>query len=83
MYKKIIPGRNTGDVLIKVFLTIKPYPMKNQIYIRNLAIPEIGLLIINALGTYFKEYLGKPLKNPPRSRMTSSAAGRILSFIAV
>ena len=30
--KTKVPGKTTGDVLIKVFLTIKPYPMKRQMY---------------------------------------------------
>jgi hypothetical protein len=56
--------------------------MKNQIYIRKPAIPEIGLLIINALGTYFKKYIGKPLKNSFKSRMASSVISRVPSIIA-
>jgi hypothetical protein len=31
-WPKKIPGKNTGDALIKDVLTIKPYPMKKQSY---------------------------------------------------
>jgi len=53
----MIPGKNTGDVLIKVFLTIKPYPMKDQKYVGYSAFPELILWLLISLVTYFKKAL--------------------------
>jgi hypothetical protein len=35
------PGKNTGVILIKVFLTIKPYPMKNQKYVESVEFRDL------------------------------------------
>jgi hypothetical protein len=42
--------------------------MKSQIYIRISAIQEFGPLVINALGTYFKNTLVNHLKTGPQGR---------------
>ena len=60
--KKLNPGRNTGVVLIKVFLTIKPYPMKDQKYVGYSAFPELILWLLISLLTYFKKALVNYLK---------------------
>jgi len=64
-HKKIAPGKTTRGVLIKVFLTIKPYPMKRQSYDGQTRIAGYGAMVINTLVTNFKKTLGKPLKNFP------------------
>jgi len=59
---KKIPGKNTGDVLIKVFLTIKPYPMKRQSYEGQTGITGFDSMVNNTLGTNFKKTLVNYLK---------------------
>jgi hypothetical protein len=60
--KKIIPGKNTGDLLIKVLLTIKPYPMKRQTY-GDIAQGDVfSPMVLNTLGTYFKKAVVNHLK---------------------
>jgi hypothetical protein len=58
-----VPGKTTRDVLIKVFLTIKPYPMKRQIYEAPRWMESFGPMVINTLGTYFKNILVNHLKS--------------------
>ena len=60
--QKKAPGKNTRGVLIKVFLTIKPYPMKRQNYVGLPGFARIGPMVINTLGTYFKKTLVNHLK---------------------
>jgi hypothetical protein len=60
--EKIAPGKTTRGILIKVVLTIKPYPMKKPKLRRNRRNPWIGGMVINTLGTYFSKTLVKHLK---------------------
>jgi acetyl esterase/lipase len=55
--KKLTPGKNTGDLLIKVLLTIKPYPMKRQTYGDISHMDDFSPMVLNTLGTYFKKTL--------------------------